>query len=100
MRLLCGYLTDPAYEWAAECESRFGTHPVQVCHEWNTAVHAQAGESGPSKRAFTVGELEAFFDYADGQVDVGPDLAGAPARFPPGTGVAGAGGRVRRGQGR
>jgi len=35
-----------------------------------------------------------------GQVDVGPDLAGAPARFPPGTGVAGAGGRVRRGQGR
>src|SRR5258708_11542357 len=38
VRLLCGYLTDPAYEVAAECESRFGTHPVQVCHEWNTAV--------------------------------------------------------------
>jgi integrase/recombinase XerC len=42
---------------------------VQVCHEWNTAVHAQANESGPSKRAFTLGELEAFFDYADGQVE-------------------------------
>ncbi len=42
VRLLCGYLTDPAYEWAAECESRFGTHPVQVCHEWNTA--ARPGE--------------------------------------------------------
>jgi integrase/recombinase XerC len=69
VRLLCGYLTDPAYEWAAECETRFGTHPVQVCHEWNTAVHVQQGESGPSKRAFTVGELEAFFDYADGQVE-------------------------------
>ena len=69
VRLLCGYLTDPAYEWAAECESRFGTHPVQVCHEWNTAVHAQAGESDPSKRAFTLGELEAFFDHADGQVE-------------------------------
>jgi site-specific recombinase XerD len=70
VRLLCGYLTDPAYEWVAECESRFGTHPVQVCHEWNTSVHAQANESGPSKRAFTLGELEAFFDYADEQVEV------------------------------
>ena len=69
VRLLCGYLTDPAYEWAAECETRFGTHPVQVCHDWNTAVHVQQGESGPSKRAFAVGELEAFFDYADGQVE-------------------------------
>lgn len=34
-----------------------------------TAVHVQANESGPSKRAFTLGELEAFFDYADGQVE-------------------------------
>jgi integrase/recombinase XerC len=66
-RLPCGYLTGPAYERAAECESRFGTHPVQVCHEWTTAVHAQANESGSSKRAFTLGELEAFFDHADGQ---------------------------------
>ena len=69
VRLLCGYLTDPAYERAAGCERRFGTHPVQVCHEWNTAVHAQAGESDPSKRAFTLDELEAFFDHADGQVE-------------------------------
>ena len=69
VRLLCGYLTDPAYERAAECESRFGAHPVQVCHEWNTAVHAQQCESGPSKRAFTLDELEAFFDHADGQVE-------------------------------
>ncbi len=34
-----------------------------------TAVHAQQGESGPSKRAFTLGELEAFFGYAGGQVE-------------------------------
>ncbi|MGH3125097.1 MAG: tyrosine-type recombinase/integrase, partial [Streptosporangiaceae bacterium] len=69
VRLFCSYLTDPAYGWAGECQLRFGTHPVQVCHEWNTAVHVQQGESGPSKRAFTVDELEAFFDYADGQVE-------------------------------
>ena len=68
VRLLCGYLTDPAYEWAAECETRFGTYPVQVCHEWNTAVH-------PGDRVRLVepglhlGELEAFFDYTDEQVE-------------------------------
>ena len=38
----CHYGTDPAYVWAAECEHRFGTHPVQVVHEWNTAVSARA----------------------------------------------------------
>jgi site-specific recombinase XerD len=64
----CGYVTDPAYAWAAECLARFGTHPVQVAHEWNTAVHVQASESGPRKRAFTVEEMQAFFDHADAQV--------------------------------
>ena len=64
----CRYLTDPAYGWAAECEKRFGTHPVQVCHEWNTAVHVQQAEGDPVKRAFTVDELQAFFDHADEQV--------------------------------
>ena len=64
----CRYLTDPAYGWAAECQARFGTHPVQVCHEWNTAVHVQQAEGDPAKRAFTVDELQAFFDHADEQV--------------------------------
>ncbi|MFF0659456.1 tyrosine-type recombinase/integrase [Micromonospora tulbaghiae] len=64
----CDYLTDPAYEWASECERRFGTHPVQVVHEWNTAVHVQDAEGDPSRRAFTVDELQALFDYADEQV--------------------------------
>ena len=64
----CQYLTDPAYGWAAECQARFGTHPVQVVHEWNTAVHVQDAEGDPGKRAFTVDELQAFFDHADGQV--------------------------------
>jgi site-specific recombinase XerD len=64
----CRYLTDPAYGWAQECQVRFGSHPVQVCHEWNTAVHVQAAEGDPGKRAFTVDELQAFFDHADDQV--------------------------------
>jgi integrase/recombinase XerC len=64
----CRYLTDPAYGWAAECQARFGTHPVQVCHEWNTAVHVQEAEGDPAKRAFTVDELQAFFDHTDEQV--------------------------------
>jgi integrase len=63
----CRYLTDPAYEWAAQCQARFGTHPVQVAHEWNTATHVQAAEGDPAKRAFTPAELQAFFDYADDQ---------------------------------
>ena len=46
---------------------RFGTHPVQVIHEWNTAVHVQQNEAGPRKRAFTVDELQALFDHADEQ---------------------------------
>ena len=68
MRLFCGYLTDPAYDWPAQCQRRFGTHPVQVVHEWNAAVHAQQAEADPSKRAFTLEELQAFFDHADAQV--------------------------------
>ncbi|MCX5112272.1 site-specific integrase [Streptomyces sp. NBC_00378] len=65
MRLFCDYATDPAYGWAAECERRFGTHPIQVCHEWNTAVHMQECEAESPKRAFTREELQAFFDHAD-----------------------------------
>lgn len=53
LRKFCHYVTDPAYQWPAECEQRFGTHPVQVCHEWNTEVHVQDGEADPAKRAFT-----------------------------------------------
>jgi site-specific recombinase XerD len=68
VRLFCGYATDPAYGWSQRCEQEFGTHPVQVCHEWNTAVHAQQAESDPGKRAFTLDELQAFFDHADEQV--------------------------------
>jgi site-specific recombinase XerD len=69
VRSFCSYITDPAYGWPAECEQRFGTHPVQVCHEWNTAVHVAEAEADAGKRAFTRQELQAFFDHADEQVD-------------------------------
>jgi integrase/recombinase XerC len=62
VRLFCAYLTDPAYDWPAQaqCWRRFGTHPIQVVHEWNAAVHAQQAEADPSKRAFTLEELQAL----------------------------------------
>ena len=68
LRRSARYLTDPAYGWAEQCQARFGTHPVQVVHEWNIAVHVQDNEADPRKRAFTVDELQAFFDLADDQV--------------------------------
>jgi integrase/recombinase XerC len=60
VRAFCHFATDPAYEWSATCEKRFGSHPVQVVHEWNTAAHVQDNEADPKKRAFTKKELHAF----------------------------------------
>lgn len=67
--LFCDYLTDPRYGWATECLERFGTHPVQICHEWNTATHGADYEGRPAVRPFTRDELQAFFDHADAQVE-------------------------------
>jgi hypothetical protein len=33
------YLVAPQYRWAEECQARFGTHPVRICFESNTAAH-------------------------------------------------------------
>jgi integrase/recombinase XerC len=68
VRAFCQYVTDPAYGWPVECEQRFGAQPVQVVHEWNSAVHVQEAESDPARRAFTRDELQALFDHADGRV--------------------------------
>ncbi|MEV4604897.1 hypothetical protein AB0K15_47070 [Amycolatopsis sp. NPDC049253] len=68
VRRFCDFVTDPNYGWVTECERRFGTHPVQVVHEWNTAVHVQQAEGDPRKRALSVDELQAFFDAADDRV--------------------------------
>lgn len=69
VRLFCDYITSPYYQWPAECESLFGTFPVQVCHEWNTAAHLAEYEGRPERRPLTRGELQLLFDYADDQVD-------------------------------
>lgn len=34
LRLFCSYATDSAYGWPAECDQRFGTHPVRVFLRW------------------------------------------------------------------
>jgi integrase/recombinase XerC len=59
------YLCDARYGWVVECEDRFGEHPVQICHEWNTADHVADYEGSPGRRPFTRDELQAFFDHAD-----------------------------------
>jgi site-specific recombinase XerD len=51
-----------------ECQTRFGTHPVQVINEVNAAAHVADFEGEPSRRAFTREELQALFDHADEQV--------------------------------
>lgn len=66
--VFCGYLTDRRYGWDEVCEQRFGSHPVQVFHEWNTVVHRGEHEARPGNRPFSRDELQAFFDYCDEQV--------------------------------
>ncbi|RJT91651.1 site-specific integrase [Cryobacterium melibiosiphilum] len=61
----CDFLTDPRYDWAERCTEAFGTHPVQICHEWNTRAHLSEFEAKPAKRPFSYDELEAFFARAD-----------------------------------
>src|SRR5262249_60721742 len=68
LRLFCEYAADPRYQWPAVCERLFGTHPAQVCFEWNTAVHAAEYEGEPGRRALTKRELQELFDYADERV--------------------------------
>jgi len=69
IRAFCSFVTDPAYGWAAACQERFGTHPIQVIHEWNAAVHVEAAGADSGKRAFTREEIQALFDHADAQVE-------------------------------
>jgi integrase/recombinase XerC len=69
VRLFCGFLISPAYGWSAECEARFGTHPVQICHEWNTVTHLTEYEGRGKRRPFTREELQKFFDFCDDRVE-------------------------------
>jgi site-specific recombinase XerD len=69
IRQFCDYITSPYYEWPSVCESRFGTHPVQICHEWNTVAHLVDYEGTAERRPMTRGECQALFDYADDRVE-------------------------------
>lgn len=50
IRAFCDYTRSPHYEWVDQCTERFGMHPVQVCHEWNTLPPLQDYEGGPGRR--------------------------------------------------
>ena len=69
VRLFLTYACDPMYGWAGECETRFGSFPVQICHEWNTAVHRAGVEARPARRSLTRAELQGLFDAADDAVE-------------------------------
>jgi site-specific recombinase XerD len=64
----CEFICSPHYDWVRECETRFGTHPIQVCTEWNTTRHLQDYEGHPRRRPLTRPELQRLFDHADEQV--------------------------------
>ncbi|MEC5176700.1 hypothetical protein RCH16_001708, partial [Cryobacterium sp. MP_M5] len=64
LRMFLEYLTDPAYGWSEQCWERFGDHPAQVFHEWNTARHSQSAIGAPGKRPYTRDEIQDLFDCA------------------------------------
>jgi site-specific recombinase XerD len=68
IRQFCDYICDPRYEWTSTCERLFGTHPVQICFEWNTAVHIDDQEGRPQRRSLTKAELQRLFDHMDDEV--------------------------------
>lgn len=59
------YLIDSRYGWVEHCLQRFNDHPVQICHEWNTACHVQEASGQPGKRPCTHDEIQDLFDCAD-----------------------------------
>ncbi|WP_431801165.1 tyrosine-type recombinase/integrase [Microbacterium sp. bgisy203] len=68
IRMFCGYLIDPHYEWVSRCIAEFGSAPTQICYSWNTTRHLSEFESGGERRPFSVPELQRLFDCADERV--------------------------------
>lgn len=68
LAMFCDYLVDRRYGWEAVCEERFASHPVQICHEWNTVAHSAEYEGRPGNRPLSREELQRFFDYCDDRV--------------------------------
>lgn len=83
VRLFRDYVTSPHHQWPQECQLRFGTHPVQLCHAWNTAAHLVDYEAEASRRPMPREEFQYSLDHADAQVDrvVRADREGALAAY-------------------
>lgn len=69
LKLFMDYLIDGRYGWATECERRFGTHPVQIYHEWNTVAHVGDYEGRPTNRPLSRPELQRLFNAADDRAE-------------------------------
>ncbi|MEV6135712.1 hypothetical protein AB0L63_06540 [Nocardia sp. NPDC051990] len=69
IRAFLAYVCEPLYGWDIECERRFGTHPVQISHDWNSAKHVLDVEGRPQRRALTRPELQQLFDASDAMVE-------------------------------
>lgn len=69
LRAFCDFVTDQRYDWVAECRSRFGSVPTQVCFEWNTVAHTVDFERTPGRRPLDYDELDALFGVADARVE-------------------------------
>lgn len=67
--LFCRYATSEHYEWNQTCGRMFGTTMSQIITDINKARHTQESTMRPEKRAFTVQELQEFFDFADTEVE-------------------------------
>ena len=67
--MFCSFVCDGRYGWVALCEQRFGEVPSQIAFEWNTPRHKTDDAVSPGRRAFTVDELQHFFDTVDDYVD-------------------------------
>ena len=65
----CTYITSDYYEWNDTCLRLFGASMSQIITDINRAKHTQEATMGPTKRAMDLDELQAFFDYADTEVE-------------------------------
>lgn len=68
IRRFLDFLTNPLYGWQDVCKYYFGTYPVQIITEYNSAQH-KGSETDPTKRPLTYDELQTLFDYLDDRVD-------------------------------
>lgn len=68
VRAFCEFICSEHYGWAEECWKRFGSHPIQICHEWNTVQHLLDYEGDPKRRPLTRRELQILLDHADAEV--------------------------------